>query len=233
MEEEKSKKGLYIAIIIFLVLCLAGSGFFIYKRIYIEPTKKEETKKEEKVEIPNLDNILKMIPVKRENANYIGYKVEELTDKEINDTIITYIVNNSELITKDNEKYYLEKISNLEDNLFEFLGLDNYEIKTDSESSDIRYKLERLTENDTDYLKVKLTEIATDAFDTFELQDLDNTTYDEKKNEYIVNVLVIENMGGGPSLKIGKANIILKSHDAKTTLKEVQFEKYNETDPIE
>ncbi len=233
MEEEKSKKGLYIGLIIFLLLCLVGTGFFIYKRTYMEPMKKEETKEEEKVEIPNLANILKMIPVKRENANYIGYKVEDLTDKEINDAIVNYIVNNTELTTKDNEKFYLEKLSNVEDNLFNFLGLEKYEIKIDAGNSDIRYKLEKTTENDVEYLKVKLSEIATDAFDTFELQDLNNITYDDEKKEYTVNVLVIENMGGGPSLKIGKDNIVLKLEDGKTILKEVQFEKYNETDPIE
>ena len=231
MEEEKSKKGLYIGLIIFLLLCLVGSGFFIYKRIYVEEVK-EETK-EEIVEIPNLANILKMIPVKRDNANYIGYKVEDLTDKEINDAIVNYIVNNTELTTKDNEKYYLEKLSNVEDNLFNFLGLENYEIKIDAGNSDIRYKLEKTTENDLDYLKVILSEIATDAFDTFELQDLNNITYDDEKKEYTVNVLVIEHMGGGPSLKIGKDNIVLKLEDGKTILKEVQFEKYNENDPIE
>ena len=233
MEEEKSKKGLYIGLIIFLLLCLVGSGLFIYKRIYMEPMKKEETKEEEKVEIPNLANILRMIPVKRENANYIGYKVEDLTDKEINDAIVNYIVNNTELTTKDNEKFYLEKLSNVEDNLFNFLGLEKYEIKIDAGNSDIRYKLEKTTENDLDYLKVKLSEIATDAFDTFELQDLNNITYDDEKKEYTVNVLVIEHMGGGPDLKIGKDNIVLKLEDGKTILKEVQFEKYNETDPIE
>ncbi len=232
MEEKKSNKGLYIILIIFLVLCLIGSLAFIYKRIYVEPVNETE-KEEEKIEIPNLLNILKMIPVKLDNGNYVGYKVEDLTDKEINDAIITYIVNNNELITKDNERYYLEKISNVEDNLFNFLDLKNYEVKTDIESSDIRYTLEKVTENDLDYLKVKLTEIATDAFDTFELQDLDNITYDKKTNEYTVNVLVIENIGGGPSVKIGKSNIIIKTFDNKTTLKEVEFEKYNETDPIE
>ena len=46
MEEEKSKKGLYIGLIIFLLLCLVGSGLFIYKRTYMEPMKKEETKEE-------------------------------------------------------------------------------------------------------------------------------------------------------------------------------------------
>ena len=98
MEEEKSKNGLYIVIIIFLVLCLIGSGFFIYKRIYQEPVKEEpkQEEKNEKIEIPNLSNILKMIPVKRESANYIGYKVEELTNEEILETIINYIVMTTE-----------------------------------------------------------------------------------------------------------------------------------------
>lgn len=233
MEEEKSKKGLYVVLILFLLLCLAGTGFFIYKRTYMEPMKKEELNEAEKVEIPNLANILKMIPVKLDNGNYIGYSVSELTDKEINDAIINYIVNNTELTTNDNEKYYLEKLSNVEDNLFNFLGLEKYEIKIDAGSSDIRYKLEKTTENDVEYLKVKFSEVATDAFDTFELQDLNNITYDDVKKEYTINVLVIEHMGGGPSLKIGKDNIIIKSEDGKTTLQEVQFEKYNETDPIE
>ena len=72
MEEEKSKKGLYLFIIIFLVLCLAGSGFFIYKRIYQEPIKEEPKQEEkvEKIEIPNLNNILSMIPVKLDNSSY-------------------------------------------------------------------------------------------------------------------------------------------------------------------
>ena len=52
MEEEKSKKGLYLFIIIFLLLCLGGSGFFIYKRIYQEP-KKEEPKQEENIMTDN------------------------------------------------------------------------------------------------------------------------------------------------------------------------------------
>ena len=43
MEEEKSKKGLYIGLIIFLLLCLVGSGFFIYKRIYADPVKDDDS----------------------------------------------------------------------------------------------------------------------------------------------------------------------------------------------
>ena len=46
MEEEKSKKGLYISIIIFLLLCLFGSCFFIYKRVYVEKVEDTEEKKE-------------------------------------------------------------------------------------------------------------------------------------------------------------------------------------------
>ena len=52
MEEVKSKNGLYLFIIIFLLICLGGSGFFIYKRIYQEP-KKEEPKQEENIMTDN------------------------------------------------------------------------------------------------------------------------------------------------------------------------------------
>lgn len=235
MEEEKSKKGLYIGIIIFLVLCLAGSGFFIYKRIYQEP-KKEEPKQEEKnekIEIPNLSNILKMIPVKLDNDEYVGYNVSELTDKEINKTIIEYIVNNSEMITKDDESYYIEKESSIKDYLFIFLGLKDYLINYNENDIDIRYNFEKVTENDVDYVKIKLTFPGTDAFDTFELQDLNNTTYDKDNNIYIINTLVIRHMGGGPDFKIGKANVYLKENNKKYTLEKVEFEKYSENDPIE
>lgn len=231
-EEKKDSKGLKIGLILFLVLCLIGSGIFIYKRTYVG-IKKEETKEEEKVEIPNIENILKMIPVKTENANYIGYKVEELTDKEINNAIINYIVNFTELTTKDNENYYLERLSNVEDNLFNILGLTNYEIKYDVGDDDIRYDMEKVVENDSEYIKVKSSNIATDAFDIYELQDLDNITYDKDNKEYTINVLVVEHPGGGPDLEIGTANVILKSLNDKTTLQEVQFTKQTPVKVIE
>ena len=231
-EEKKDSKGLKIGFVLFLVLCLIGSCVFIYKRIYVGTTK-EEVKEEEKVEIPNIINILKMIPVKLDNGEYSSYKVSELTDKEINNAIINYIVNFTELTTKDNEKYYLERLSNVEDNLFNILGLSNYEIKYDIGDDDIRYDMEKVVENDSEYIKVKSSNNATDAFDIYELQNLDNITYDKENKEYTVNVLVVKHIGGGADLKIGKANLILKSSDDKTTLTELQFEKYNETDPIE
>ena len=229
-EEKKDNKGLKITLILILVLCLFGSGLFIYKRIYVE---KNEEKQEKKVEIPNLSNILKMIPVKRENAKYIGYKVSDLTDKEINNAIINYIVNYTELTEYDNEKYYIEKLSNIEDNLFNLLGLTNYEIKYDVGNDDIRYVFEKVIENDIEYVKVKLSNIATDAFDTFELKDLNNITYNDETKEYTVKVLVMEYPGGGPDLELGEANLILKSSDGKTMLQEVQFNEQNPVKVIE
>jgi len=232
MEEEKSKRGLYVGLIIFLVLCLIGTGYFIYRRIQIEPKDEIVNDKNNQKELV-LDKILPLIPVKKVNANYTSYQIEDLTDTDINDAICNYVVKNSELVTKNNEKYYLLELSKVADNLLTFLGLKNYNVKVSAGNSDLRYKLEEVTENNTKYLKVKLVEIATDAFDTFELKDLNNTVYDETNNEYKVNVLVIMNMGGGPSLKIGTADIYLKYDNDNITLKRVDFQKYNEYDPIE
>ena len=36
MEEKKNNKGLIIVLIMFLIICLAGSGYFIYKMVYVE-----------------------------------------------------------------------------------------------------------------------------------------------------------------------------------------------------
>ena len=72
-EEKKDNKGLKIILILFLVLCLVGSGIFIYKRTYVG--EKKEEKQAEKIEIPNLANILKMLPIKIVDSNYSSYKV--------------------------------------------------------------------------------------------------------------------------------------------------------------
>ena len=108
------------------------------------------------------------------------------------------------------------------------MNLDNYEVKVDAGNTDIRYKLEKETENQVEYLKVKLNDIATDAFDVYKLQDLDNITFNEQNNEYIVRVLVVEYPGGGPILEIGEANIHLIKKNDIITLKQVEFEKYDE-----
>ena len=230
-EEKKDKKGLKIALIIFLVLCLIATGYFVYKIIYVEKNK-EESSLIDKVEIPNLQAILTMIPVKLTNGAYSSYKVSDLTNKDINNAIVKYIINNTELTTKDNESYYLEKLSNVEDNLFNLLGLTDYVIKYDAGLDYIGYTNEKVMENDVDYLKIKLTEYAGRDGD-YELQDLNDISYNKDKGEYLVKALVIENVSEGPQLKIGKATFTLKSANGKTTLQELAFEKYDENDPIE
>ena len=104
MEEEKSKKGLYLFIIIFLVLCLAGSGFFIYKRIYQEP-KKEEPKQEENIlkdEIAYLDtNDYKYtLDIYKNKSSELCLKKDEANCNEVALSIKTE-TNNAKLITID------------------------------------------------------------------------------------------------------------------------------------
>ena len=51
MEEKKNNKGLIIGLIIFLIVCLIGSGYFVYKIIYIDNNNSNEIENDDIVQI--------------------------------------------------------------------------------------------------------------------------------------------------------------------------------------
>ena len=233
MEEKKNNKVLMIGLIIFLIICLILVFYFMFKMVYKEPSNNStneqsntETSDKNKIEIKNLDEILKLIPIKLNNGIFSSYKVEELTDLEINDALCRYIYNNN--FKKSLENGYMLEKSKSSDVLIKFLGLNNYQINIKAGNSDIRFKLEETVENEIKFYKLNFSNIPTDNFETYEYKNMNSISYDKENQVYIVKTEIVEIPGGGPVLRIGTADVYLKYLSNDYVLDKVEFQRYSE-----
>ena len=169
MEEEKSKKGLYIGLILFLLLCLAGTGFFIYKRTYMEPMKKEETKEESQkdsfvyLDTSDYKNTLDVYKnknsdlclTKNDNCSEVAFTIKTETE---NAKILTFSIEKDFILYDDNGL----KVYNVKSNKYQKIILENtyqvYDIYSNIDKDKVIGIVHRENEinNNTGYYNVLL-----------------------------------------------------------------------------
>lgn len=236
MEEKKSSFFLSILMIIILIIGLIGSGYFIYYQIsYNKNTndnkstneiEESENNNDISLSIDEINNMLKMVPTKTVNVNFVGYKVDELTDLDINNLLCSYIYNNSSHEQFD-KGVMMEKSVSL-DVISKFLGKDDYIFNENAGNTDIRYNLKEEKTDDKIYYKLTDSSLATDAFTVYEYIYLDNYSCNDDTKECIIKTKVKQQSGGWPTLYIGEADIYITKDD-NNTLSKVEYTEYEES----
>ncbi len=126
--EEKSKSNGWL-IIILLVLVLALGGFIVYDKVL---NKKGEvsstTSSVETIDNINIRNLLALLIIKRDSSEKIqNYKLSNLTDKDVNDIICSYIVQSVDTVNGEGKAFQM-KAEDVEKALKMVYGLDSSKI---------------------------------------------------------------------------------------------------------
>ena len=222
---EKKFNTLYLVFIILIIIGLIVIGVLNSKNNESDNANKEI------IEILDVDifKTIKLVPFKLVDSKVVGYSVSELNDRDINDLICTYIYNNADKITVA-DGFMMEKAESV-DKILSFLGLKDREINTEAGNTDIRFTLEKVTEDGKEYYKLKKSDIATDAYDVYEykLLDTSNLEMTNKSGKYVIYTEVVGHMGGGPNIREGKADIYVNYVNGVSTLEKVVYHKYEQS----
>ena len=240
MKEILKRKEIKIGLIIFGAGCLILIASFILKNRYIKPTQNnnDENNQEIKdttnndgdktntIDMNTLVNLLSLVPLKISNGEVKSYKVNELTDEEINRALCSYIETSPEKeIVENGEQMKAEKSGEL---LIRFLGLKNYKINIKAGSGDKRFKLEETTKESIKYYKLSYTnEIISNEDRTYTYRNTNESTFDDENKKYEIKTKVVGFVGSqSPIYVIGEAKVYLKISNNDYILEKVEFQKY-------